>query len=303
MSNHSRLFSTSEFPTPSDYIIGFIDSTEVNRLKNLLSNQSNSLLYRLNRENLRFDPSIFLVISIIIICMLIGNEWHRKIFIKKILDHNHSSKTNKFKIGFIIGLLLFICFMILYLLDRYLTFIIKEIYLLSFIIFSSLVIYLCFDHFFCLLIKKFYQRFKLNKDFDLNQIHQWFRLILMFISFIIIILWFLNRFTYVGFILTNFIMFCMTIVIIVQMRLVNLMLCMIIFGFIFLFECLSLILRIGLIVELKDEYEKKLIIINSKFPMTIWTANEGRNVEEFIYRMYMNMVKKNLRDFRRQFLY
>jgi hypothetical protein len=168
--------------------------------------------------------------------MLIGNEWHRRIFLKKIQNHYYSTKTIKFKIGLIIGLLLFSCFMILYLIDRYLTFVIEEIYLFSFILFSSLVIYLCFDRF-------YYEFYRKNHDIELNEIHQWFRLILMFISFIIVILWFLNRFTYIGLFITNFIVFCITIVIIVQMRVMNLMICMMIFVFIFLFEILSLIIR------------------------------------------------------------
>jgi len=168
--------------------------------------------------------------------MLIGNEWHRRIFLKKIQNHYYSIKTIRFKIGFIVGLLLFSCFMILYLLDRYLTFIIEEIYLFSFILFSSLVIYLCFDRF-------YYEFYRKNYDIELNEIHQWFRLILTFISFIIVILWFLNRFTYIGLFITNFIVFCITIVIIVQMRVMNLMICMMIFVFIFLFEILSLIIR------------------------------------------------------------
>jgi len=226
--NHSSNYGLNQT------IIGFIDSIEINHM-----NQSNLFLYRLNRENLRFDPSIFVVISIIIISMLIGNEWHRRIFLKKIQNHyySYSSKMNKFQIGIIIGLLLFSCFMILYYLDRYLTFIIEEIYLLSFILFSSLVIYLCFERFYY----EFYQRFKTNKNIEL--LNQWFRLILKFISFIMIILWFLNRFTYIGLILTNFIVFCMTIVIIVQMRVVNLMISMIIFSFIVLFESLTLIVK------------------------------------------------------------
>lgn len=213
-------------------MIGFIDSIEVHSL-----NQSNPFLYRLNR----FDPSIFLVISFVIICMLIGNEWHRRIFLNKIREHYSSTKTNKFHIGLIIGLLLFSFFTILYLLDRYLTFIIEEIYRCSFIILSSLVIYLCFY--------ELYQRFRKNKNDELDQ---WFRIIFMLISFSIVIFWFLNRFTFIGLIQMNIIVFCMTIVIISQMRIVNLMICMIIFGFIFLFECLS------------------LIIINLQFPENIW---------------------------------
>jgi hypothetical protein len=43
-------------------------------------------------------------------------------------------------------------------------------------------------------------------------------------------------------------------------------------------------------------------MINSEFSMSIWTAN-WIYVEEFINRMYMNMVNRNFRDFRRNFLY
>jgi len=45
-------------------------------------------------------------------------------------------------------------------------------------------------------------------------------------------------------------------------------------------------------------------MINSEFPMSIWTANEGKNwiyVEKFINRMYMNIVNKNLRDLEESF--
>ena len=219
---------SSKHPTSIDYelnqtIIGFIDSNEVNRLMN----QSSFLLYRLNREKIRFDPSIFLLISIIIICMLIGNEWHRRIFIPKLIDDKHSLKTD----GLIIAFLLLIFFVILYLLDRYIPFLIREIYLTAFIICSSFMVYLCLNNFYNLLMNTFYPKFK-------KEIYPW---IIFAISFMMIIIWFLYRLTYVGPIMTNMIVVCITIGIIAQMRIGSVMICMMIFGCIFMFEVVLLI--------------------------------------------------------------
>ncbi|CAF1075640.1 unnamed protein product [Rotaria sordida] len=298
--NYSKYSWSFEFPLYRDLNdynlnqtnIGFIDLNEVKHLNNFLSNQTNFLLYRINRDHIQFDLCFFIFITIIITCMLIGNEWHCRIFMKKILNHynNHSSKTNKFKYGLIIGLLLLISFILLYSIDRYYTFIIGYVYLFSFMIFSSFIIYLCFENFSYLLINKFYRKF-MNKNFKLNYIYQLFRLILMFISFIMIILWFLNRFTSNGFIMTNFIVFFITIVIIVQMRIVNLMICMIIFAFILIFEILSLI-----IIKFKNQYKRNVMIINPEYPMTIWKVN-GNNQNwidvEFIQHLYMTMFENS----------
>jgi hypothetical protein len=302
--NQTKPSKFSFNPTATDYnlnqtLIGFIDFDEINRLHN----QSNLLLYRLNRDNTRFDPSIFLIISIIIICMLIGNEWHRRIFIQKIKDHKHSLKTNEFKDGLIIGLLLWIMFVILYLLDRYVSFLIRNIYLIWFIICSSFMVFLCLKNFCCFVINRFYQRFK-------KEDKQWFQLILLLISFMMIILWFLNRFTNVGSMMTNLIVFCMTIGIISQMRVGSLMICMIVFGFICLFEGVLLI-AIGdvilyeicmkecfWILGLKGDYKKNLILNNPEFPMSSWSEYEGiKNwiyVEGSIRRLYMNMVSEKM---------
>ncbi|CAF3394713.1 unnamed protein product [Rotaria sp. Silwood1] len=134
MLNHSKYSWSFEFPlyrNLNDYSlnqtnIGFIDANEVKHLNNILANQTNFLLYRINRDNIQFDPCIFIFISIIIICMLVGNEWHRRVYMKKILNHydNYKSKTNKFKYGLIVGLSLLISFLLLYIIDQYCTFII-----------------------------------------------------------------------------------------------------------------------------------------------------------------------------------
>ena len=164
--------------------------------------------------------------------MLIGNEWHRRIFLKKIIEHNHSVQTVQYKDGLIIGFLLLTSFVMFYLLDRYYTFIIGHMYWLSFIIISTLMVYLSIDRFCYLLVGKIHRK--------LNEMFRW---IVLFIVFILVIFWFINRFTYVGFVMMNFIVFCVTIVIVSRMRVGSLMTCMIIFGFIFVFENVLLVIR------------------------------------------------------------
>ncbi|CAF3418683.1 unnamed protein product, partial [Rotaria sp. Silwood2] len=73
MLNYSKYSWSFEFPSYrnlnnyslNETIIGFIDSNKVKRLNSFLSNQTNFLLYRINRDNIRFDPCIFIFISII----------------------------------------------------------------------------------------------------------------------------------------------------------------------------------------------------------------------------------------------
>ena len=54
-----------------------------------------------------------------------------------------------------------------------------------------------------------------------------------------------------------------------------------------------------LILEVKGDYKKQLIMINPGFSMNIWSEKEssGKNwfyVEEFFEALYMNMVNMNL---------
>ena len=255
----------------SDYhlnqtIIGFIDANDIPRLINL---SSNPYLHHLQRKHISFDPAIFLLITLVLIAMVVGNEWHRKIFIEKILQHSHSTRTMKVKWGFIIGLLLFLAFILFYLVNRYATFINGEIYPMILMTLSTLMIYLCLKESSYLIMKIF---------FSSNSAYSWWHGILLLVSFLIVILWFCRKLIYIQWILTDFITFCLTVVIVAQMRVGNLMICTIILSFVWLFECLLWIGKLSW----ASEWNKK-----SELSITI---------EERISRIYMNVVENILSD-------
>ncbi|UJR36581.1 hypothetical protein I4U23_029300 [Adineta vaga] len=158
---HDQLKSSLSFSFESNQnIFGFINANEVIRL---VPKQSNTFLYRLNRNKNQFDPSIFLIITLVLLCMLIGNEWHRQIFTTKIMNYYQNCSfipSNNYKDGFIIGFLLFIWFIICFIIDRYLPILIQQIYLVGFIITSIFLIYFCFQNVYSLLFNKIYQKFK-----------------------------------------------------------------------------------------------------------------------------------------------
>ena len=203
--------------------------------------------------------------------MILGNEWHRTIFIENIPRHSHLALTFKLKWGLIVGILLFLSFVMLYLVNRYMTFVNEEIYVLVFIILSIWVVYSCLERCCSLIIEKFFKKEQLNS----SPVYRWCQCILLFISFLMVIVWFLYRFIYIGWILTNVIAFCLTLVIVAQMRVVNLTICMISLGFVWLFQCLFWISRIHWGLAWED-------------------ADHGNTL---ISRMYMNMVKNDSSDF------
>lgn len=213
--------------------VGWIDSNEASNLKS----HSNSEISRLKRDKYRFHPSMLILIGLVLVSMMIGNEFHRKIFVEKLTNRKQTAKTTKYQLGLIIGLLLSIFWVILY-------FAIQLIYLTSFLILSMLILYVCFSsiaELFC------------SKD-ELNLMK--IRIISLCLSSILIIVWFnYYRLTLLGYIFTNVLVLCSIILLISQMRIINLTICLIVYLFLILFECLMLIKR-------EDRQEKSSNILN-----------------------------------------
>lgn len=187
--------------------IGWIDSNE---LSSLLV-QSTFTLSLLKRDKYRFHPSIFILIGIVLLSMLIGNEYYR---------------LNTTKYPFTIGIcLLFIGF---YFLDRYLTNFMTTIYLGSFFSLAILTLYICFSSLENLLIN-------INSTI--------IRISSLCLSTILIVVWFYYRLTLIGYLFTNLLVFLSSILLISQMRIRNLTIGLIIYICLILFECLMLIQR------------------------------------------------------------
>ena len=290
----------------SDDALGFIDASSIGQWNAVSANDS--LLYRVHRHPQQFDFSILLLTGIATLCSIIGTEWHRRVFVKKLSDHyrRHASVVpaatlaHRSKAGCMTGLVLFIALLVLVLLDRYYTTLVQKLYTATFLPAYPFAVYLCLEH----LCDMTLGRFTRGNGKDQSVGYQWLRVGLLLASLTIFFLWFVNRSTDMGYLMGNGLVFALTVVIIVQMRLANLLDCIIILGWIVFFEALLWILDSRFLVfrtTFDDAATQKMLAVRRALPTGTWRSNGIRHEhgisdrEEFIQQLYLDLVSESLR--------